>query len=198
MTKTAVAAPDPDDDRPGKEISLADDGDVRLNPTTADKAQLCIRAAEMRASHKTFAEIARQLHLASPAVAKRAVQRGLGMIPSEDVREMRRLFDQRMDRYSLGLLEVVENPGPLVSQGKIITGEDGEPYPDQMVRVRAYEALLKTLAEQKRMHGADAPRRSVTITSDMITARIAELKAELGISGSAAALGMLQGEAEAG
>src|SRR5580693_185111 len=104
---------------PGAEIRLADDGDVRVGGITADKARLCIEAAELRAQHMTFTDIARELHLATPAVAKRAVQTGLTLIPSEDVREVRRLSDQRLDRIARGLLSVIEEPGPLVSQGKI-------------------------------------------------------------------------------
>ncbi len=192
----------------GKDVvAPVQDADVRMTGMTAEKSRLCIQAAELRAKHVTFAEIARRLHFASPMVAKRAVQTGLTLIPSEDVREVRRLSDQRLDRIARGLLEVIESPGPLVSQGKVmrkVVGyTDGKPiegddYPDQMVRVRAYEALLKVDSESRKLHGADAPRRSVTITSDMITARIAELKAELGIQGSAAALGMLTSEVEPG
>ncbi len=198
MTRTAVGTLDPDDDGQRKEIRLSDDADVRVGGVSAQKARLCIEAAELRARHVSFADIARDLHLASPAVAKRAVQTGLTLIPSEDVREVRRLSDQRLDRIARGLLVVIESPGPLVSQGKIITDEDGNPFHDRMVQVRAYEALLKVDTESRKLHGADAPRRSVTITSDMISARIAELKAELGIQGGAGALGMLTGEVEPG
>lgn len=181
----------------GKDVvAPVQDADVRMTGMTAEKSRLCIQAAELRAKHVTFADIARDLHLASPAVAKRAVQTGLTLIPSEDVREVRRLSDQRLDRIARGLLVVIESPGPLVSQGKIITDEDGNPFHDRMVQVRAYEALLKVDTESRKLHGADAPRRSVTITSDMISARIAELKAELGIQGSAGGLGMLTGEVE--
>lgn len=180
-------------DTPGREIRLADDGDVRVGGVATDKAQLCIRAAELRSRHMSFANIARELHLASPAVAQRAVRTGLTLIPAEDVREVRRLSDQRLDRIARGLLGVVENPGPLVSQGKVMMNEENPdappvPYADQMVRVRAYEALLKVDSEMRKLHGADAPKRSVTITADMIAARISELKAELGMTGSQAAL----------
>jgi hypothetical protein len=189
VARTAVGTAGPDDDgRPGKEIKLAADSDVRLGGVASDKAQVCIRAAELRAQHMTFANIARELGLATPAVAQRAVRTGLTLIPSEDVREVRRLSDQRLDRMARKLLGVIAEPGPLVSQGKIITDEDGVPYPDQMVRTRALEALLKVDGEMRKLHGADAPKRSVTITADMIAARISELKAELGVPGPGPAL----------
>jgi hypothetical protein len=179
----------------GREIRLSDDGDVRLGGVAADRAQLCIRAAELRARHVPFADIARELGLASPAVAQRAVRTGLTLIPSEDVREVRRLSDQRLDRMARKLLAVIAEPGPLVSQGKIIVDEGGVPFPDQMVRTRALEALLKVDGEMRKLHGADAPKRSVTITADMVASRIAELRAELGVSGSGAALeGFGEGE----
>jgi hypothetical protein len=195
---------DHDERAAGKAIMApATEADVRIAGPTADKARLCIQAAELRARHKSFTEIAATLNLASPMVAKRAVQEGLTLIPAEDVREVRRLSDQRLDRMARDLIDVVDNPGPLVSQGKIMLNEENldapaVPYPDQMVRVRALEALIKLDAEYRKLHGADAPRRSVTITSEMIAARVAELKNQLGLQGASAALEWLNGATEPG
>lgn len=142
-------------------------------------------AAQLRSQFKSFTVIARELDLPSPKEAQRAVRQGIALTPADDVREIRRLEDQRLAKIGEELLAVVADPGPLVSQGKIMMrpvdmDAPEEPYPDQMTRVRALEGLMKLSAEFRKLHGADAPKKTMAITQDMITERIMELRRELG------------------
>ena len=58
--------------------------------------------------------------------------------------------------------------------------DEGRVFEDRMVQVRAIEGLLKVSAEARKLHGADAPKKTMAITQDMITERIMELRRELG------------------
>ena len=158
---------------------------ARLGPAAEDWVRVCLQAAQLRSQFKSFTVIARELDLPSPKDAQKAVRQGIALTPADDVREIRRLEDQRLARIGEKLLAVVEDPGPLVSQGKIMMRYDGPdapemPYEDQMTRVRALEGLMKLSAEFRRLHGADAPKKTMAITQDMITERIMELRRELG------------------
>lgn len=162
-------------------------GEVRVRWGRAEEewARLCLRAAGLRSQFKSFVQIARELELPDPKEAQRAVRQGIALMPADDVREIRRLEDLRLARIGEKLLAVVEDPGPLVSQGKIMYRDDGPdapevPYADEMTRVRALEGLMKLSAEFRKLHGADAPRKTMAITQDMITERIMELRRELG------------------
>ena len=58
----------------------------------------------------------------------------------------------------------------------------GARSPDEQARSRAQEVLLKASAEYRKLHGADAPKKTMAITHEMIAERIMELKRELGLS----------------
>jgi hypothetical protein len=157
---------------------------ARLSAGAEDWVRVCLMAAQLRSRFKSFTVIARELDLPSPREAQRAVRQGIALTPADDVREIRRLEDLRLAEAGAKLLEVVADPGPLVSQGKVMTftSADGveRVFEDRMVQVRAIEALLKVSAETRKLHGADAPRKTMAITQDMITERIMELRRELG------------------
>lgn len=157
---------------------------ARLSPGAEDWARVCIRAAVLRSQFTSFADIAVELDLADPKEAQRAVRQGITLMPADDVREARRLEHQRLERVGRKLLEIVADPGPLVSQGKIMTfiSADGveRVFEDRMTQIRALEALTKLSAETSKLDGLYAPKKSMAITQDMITERIMELRRELG------------------
>ena len=153
---------------------------ARLSPSAEAWARVCVQAANMRAKYWSFQKIAKELDLPSPKEAQRAVRQGIALGPSDDVREIRRLEDERLAGMGAKLLEIISDPGPLVSQGKVMTDDEGRVFEDRMVQVRAIEGLLKVSAEARKLHGADAPKKTMAITQDMITERIMELRRELG------------------
>ncbi len=183
MPKTTdLAAPDPG----GSHDPYA--GGVRITKVPAQTTavvQLCLRAADLRAQHRSFAQIAAELQLESPADAQRAVRQGLALTPADDVREVRRLEDMRLAEIAVHEREVFLNPPPLAQLGKVVVGEDGRPVPDEQARSKAAEVLLKVSAELRKLHGADAPKKTMQITHEMVAERIMELKRELGLDDGA-------------
>jgi len=179
VTKTALMAPDPED-RPRDPYA----GGVKISKLPDRQAvvvQLCLRAAELRSQHRTFAQIAAELELESPADAQRAVRQGLALTPADDVREVRRLEDMRLAEIAVKQRDILLNPPPLAQLGKIVVDGDGVPVPDEQARSKAAEVLLKVSAEMRKLHGADAPKKTMAITHEMVAERIMELKRELGM-----------------
>ena len=107
------------------------------------------------------------------------------------------MAELRFDRLARETLKVAADPGPMVSQGKVMYDEaTGQPYPDNAVRVSALELWRKIQADWRKFDGLDAPKRSVTAHIEVadVRARIAELQRELDIQGDGP---VLQGALEA-
>lgn len=66
-----------------------DPSEYHFGPVEAEGARLCIRAAELCAAGRAYADIATELGLDSPLEAKRCAEVGFSLAPGEDLR-MRR------------------------------------------------------------------------------------------------------------
>ena len=104
-------------------------GSPKLNTQTDAIVRLCLQAADLRAQHRSFREIAQELGLASPKDAQKAVQQGLALTPGDDVREVRRLEDMRLQEIARSAREIMLNPPPLAQLGKVVLDEEGCPIP---------------------------------------------------------------------
>ena len=159
---------------------------LRITETQRERMGVCVRAAQMRARHMSFRAIAKDLGMENPKSAYEAVRIGLSLLPDEDMREARRLEVLRLDRIGREAMARVADPGPLVSQGKVMLDPDtGLPYPDNQIRIQALTILLKLSAEVRRFRGLDAPKRSVSLLAEVpvteIQAHLDSLRAELGL-----------------
>jgi len=195
---TAPAAPDQRNTMPGG----TRDGKGRYS-RTIDTARRDAEAAALRASGRTFDQIAAELRFSSRAKAYEAVQRAYADIPYEGVEEARRLDLERIDRLIGHCWAVMLREHLTISQGRIVgkrvgwerdeaTGEvlrdgDGAPVPvyedilddgPGMTAVREIRGLLERRA---RITGYDAPARSriEVVTPETVEAHIAALEAEL-------------------
>ena len=185
MTRTAVACPE-DDGKPRRKPP----GRVpawKISPMSLERAQTCIRAAELRARSASWKDIAAELGLDSPVEARKCADVGYGLAPGEDLRMARRVSAMRLDTIMSGLWKVVDEPGWATTvTGKLVvvtdpvTGKEG-PIPDQQARISAYRALLDADKEYRKLYGADAPRRSVSIVASVeeINAEVERVKAEI-------------------
>ena len=158
------------------------------------RMRTCWEAARLRAQHKSFREIAQELGFADAADARNAVQRWLEIVPVEagpDLKGdevMRQQAWKRFGEITASLTAIVNDPGPLVSAGKIVVNEaTGEPYPDSGVRVAAIRLLLLVISRQARLAGLHAPARPGSSLLDIplpdLVRQVDELKAELGWPG---------------
>lgn len=157
-----------------------------LSATSQERARVCVEAAGLKSRGWSYRRIASHFGWSSPAAAHKAVQLGLSLIPSEDLHSVRRGQALVLDDVVERCYEIIGDPGPLVSQGKIIWRDEGagDYFPDAMARIRALEALLKASGEIRKLHGADAAKRTMSIVASLpeaeIEAEIARLKAQSG------------------
>lgn len=161
-----------------------------LTPADEERVRLAIEIAQMRSRHMSYLEIAEKFHI-GPQDAYALAQTGFAVMPAEDVHEGRRMAREELHRIASELWDRVEDPGPLVSQGKKIRrvigiGDDGkeiegDPYPDVSVAVRALEALTKVQERFARMDGYDAPKRTMVanVPIEEIRAHVEQLRAQV-------------------
>ena len=74
---------------------------------------------------------------------------------------------------------LLDNPGPLVSDGRVVKGPDGEPLPDAHRMLRAVDWLLRISERRARLLGLDAPARVAVESTDAIDAEIERLATRL-------------------
>jgi hypothetical protein len=161
----------------------------QLSVMAEEQARLCIRAADMAARGETFTSIARELSLASPAEAKKCVEKAYSIAPGEDYRMGRRKAADELDALRREFWKIVDDPGPATTvTGKLVTVEDpvtGEEktLEDKQAKIAALNGLRAVNAEYRKLFGSDAPRQTVTISAasslDEIHAHIAKVRAEI-------------------
>jgi len=192
MTKTALACPE--DPEPRKGAIPMPSPAYRIGPVAMEKAQACIRAAEMRAKGMKWQDIMAELGLASPLEAKRCAEVGFGLAPGDDLAMARRRAADEIDLLRRELWKMLDNPQPLTGvSGNIVIGADGRPIPDDAIRISAVRAMADLNERYRRLHGTDAPKRNVSLFAQIppedLQAEVARLRKEV-----ADAKGALPGE----
>lgn len=169
---------------PGEnEHPVADPSPWRIGPAATERVRICIRAAELRAKSVGYVKIAELLGLENGQAAKKCAEAGFGLAPGEDLRMARRVSAARLDQIMARLWETAENPGPLVNQAGIIRDNAGQPIEDRNARIAALRGLIEADKEYRKLHGADAPRQSVSVVAtaplEEIQAAVERMRAEV-------------------
>jgi hypothetical protein len=149
----------------------------RLTPQNQERAQVCARAAELRAQGWPYRKIAAEFGLASARDAQKAAEMGASFAPPDNVRSIRKFAeDQIMDAVQAAY-GLIADPGPLTAPGVGIVKdpETGKPLPDKTVVSQGIARLLDANAQLRRLHGADAPRQSVSMVATMSATEIRAL-----------------------
>lgn len=190
-----MTLPVPADDH-GKPI--ADRTPWRIGPSATERARICIQAAEMRARSVPYNKIAERLGLENGQAAKKCAEAGFGLAPGEDLRMARRVSAARLDQIATGLWDTYDDPGPMVNVGGIVRDHNGEPVLDRNARVAALRGLIEVDKEYRKLHGADAPRQSVSVVAtaplEEIQAAVERMRAEVAQAEQEAALSVADGD----
>ncbi len=149
------------------------------------------RAVDLRRHNLTYAQIAAQLGMRSPASAYEAVQRGLVQAIREPADHLRNLNLERLDEMSRVAWRIMYATHYVVSSsGKVVTHpETGHPLIDDGPALAALDRLLKIQERQNRQQGLDAPVKAEVRHVDNFDADIARLVAELATRGQGPAAG---------
>lgn len=136
-------------------------------------------AVRLRADGLGYDEIAEQLGYANESGARAAVGRALARSADPDVERLRQIEVRRLESYRMGLLRELERDHVVVSHGRVVRDQDGEPVRDTMAVVAIYRELRMLSVEYSRLLGLHAPSRMVVeeVTHDMVKAEIARINA---------------------
>jgi hypothetical protein len=156
----------------------------RRRPTSARKveqAQIDAKAAELAVQGLTMTQISQRMGWASPSTASTAINRHLAR-SAEPVNEaLRRLWGHRIEESVKVVWEAMHAENLVVSQGKVVEDpRTGEPLIDRDPNVRAADTMMRLGERASRLFGLDAPKKTVTLTVDMMRSELMELGSKLG------------------
>jgi hypothetical protein len=162
-----------------------------------EQARVDARAAELAVQGLSMTQVAERLGWKSPGTARAAIDRHLAL-SAEPVNEaLRRLWGRRIEAGVRVAWEAMHAENLVVSQGKVVCHpESGEPLVDRAPNVAAVDTMIRLGERAGRLFGLDAPKRSVTLTVDMMRAELVELGSSLGFEDPLAVAAAL-GEAQA-
>ena len=149
------------------------DGNNRFTRNPAQVA-LDARAAELRAQHWTYQQIADELGYRSKSGAIDAVRRAVRDACATAGRDLIDLEVTRLEAMYDRVLDVLEKDQPLVSHGRIVYGEDGQPLIDEELKLKAVDRALRARESFRKLLGLDAPSR-VSIEAEQLGREIGRL-----------------------
>jgi hypothetical protein len=160
----------------------------------AQVAERRARAIALRVAHVPLAAIADQLGYSSPAAVSVDIRRALERRRDElrdQADTLTALESEKLDALEQRMWRVIGRRHLLVSNGRLMSGPDGQPLVDDDPAVRAAAVLLRALERRARLHGLDQPARvqaRVDVRDDL-DADIERLVRELAAAGGPAVPG---------
>ena len=145
----------------------------QVSPLMQQRAQLCVRAAELRARGLPYRDIAAEIGASSAWDAQKAAEMGASFAPPDNVRTIRKLAEDMIMRGIRTANDLIDDPGPLVVPGfGIVRDDDGSPLPDKTVVSQGISRLFDGAKQLAALHGANAPRQSVSLVTTMSASEI--------------------------
>ncbi len=131
---------------------------------TPDSIERDAEVVRYRAQQLTFTEIAARMGYTHASAARKAYERGIAAIARPPAEEAVKLEVAKLDEIERGAWEMFRKDHPLVSHGRLITDEDGNPLPDITKNLAAADRLLKAAKRRAELMGHDTPiRADVTV-----------------------------------
>ncbi|WP_329163934.1 hypothetical protein OHB49_28890 [Streptomyces sp. NBC_01717] len=144
------------------------DGQFVRSLTTAQRDA---EAARLRSNGWTYPRIAAKLGFNHKADAYNAVKRVLDETVREAGDDLRALELDRLDGMYAAAMEVLEREHVTVSNGRVVSLDDGTPLPDDGPVLQAIDRLLRIQERRARLLGLDAPvKRDLTLTDERVAA----------------------------
>ena len=162
-------------------------------PTQFEVRQREVEAVKLRAQHRTYDEIAQIMGWSDESTARKAVQRALQRNEEENVEELRRVENAKIDLAEQEAWRILRTRWTKVDHGRVMyeiseeIGEDGLPKPTVIPmenpdpHAAALRILTKLMERRAALRGLDAPTRRIVevITDDDVRAATEALRAQL-------------------
>lgn len=147
-----------DHPRPTPEELRMRDGRHRFtrNPATAANDA---KAAELRAEGWTYQQIADELGYKSKTGAREAVRRAVREICAGPAEQLVALEVTRLEMVTDEVLGVLQRDHVMVSHGKIIKDDDGNPLLDDSIKLAAVDRYIKARESFRKLLGIDKPAK---------------------------------------
>jgi transcriptional regulator with XRE-family HTH domain len=139
-------------------------------------------AARLKAQGLTLSEIAGRLGMADEHQVASAIKRALGTMARFAKDELRLMELRSLDELEWVAWKTLQSSHVVISQGKIIRGDDGTPLEDDRFALEVVDRILKIKERRSKLWGLDAPTRSEVVTIDSIESEIEKLERELDAS----------------
>jgi hypothetical protein len=140
-----------------------------------ESAERDAEAARLHAQGWTYKAIAAELQMGDKSTAIRAVQRAVRAVVQGPATEVLKLHTARLEWAYGKAVEIAEANHTLVSQGKVIRGDDGEPLRDHAPVLAALREARQTLESFRNMMGLNQPVK-VDATVHQVTQQDLELQ----------------------
>lgn len=141
---------------------------------TPETAARDARAAQLRAEGWTIQAIADELGYNSKTSATLAIRRALQAIVHGPAEQLLSLYVDRLENLYHAAEDIREQDHVVVSHGKIIKDDDGNPLTDSGPKLAAIREARETLVSMRKMLGLDAPSR-VSVDAQQLGDEIAAL-----------------------
>jgi hypothetical protein len=92
--------------------------------------------------------------------AWRAVQRAKRDVLKPAVDKLIQTESEQLDQLYVMAMEILERNHVMVSHGRVVYGDDGEPLLDDGPRLQAIQAALRIRESYRKLHGADQPAKA--------------------------------------
>jgi hypothetical protein len=140
-----------------------------------ESAERDAEAARLHAQGWTYKAIAAELQMGDKSTAIRAVQRAVRAVVQGPATEVLKLHTSRLEWAYGKAVEIAEANHTLVSQGKVIRGDDGNPLRDHAPVLAALREARQTLESFRNMMGLNQPVK-VDATVHQVTQQDLELQ----------------------
>lgn len=142
-------------------------------------------AARLAALGWSPEDISDRLSLAGPAAAVAGIRRALAEL-SRFARDDERIIEARSYKeIERRLWQFLDQRHVLVSHGKIIYDETGEPLDDDRLVLETLDRIVSVKTQYAKLMGLNAPTRTEVVSIDSVEAEIMRLEVELGAAGAA-------------
>jgi hypothetical protein len=152
-----------------------DDRDGRGRYTrTLERAERDAYAAKLRAQHWTYKQIAEELGIDRTG-AIRAVRNALRDACLGPAKELVEMEASRLEAMYDEVLDILQADHVMVSHGRVVYDQDGNPLPDYDIKLRAVDRALRARESFRRLFGLDQPTK-VDATVHEVTQQDLELQ----------------------